>query len=358
MSERTNTAKWVESRSRWQINVQKDGQRKTFVSAKPGRTGQREANAKADAWLANGAVKPSTRISALYLQFLDTKKSITSKSNYLPMEGRWRNKIEPVIGKKAIGRLTEGDLQDVLDQALADGYARKSLQNLRADLCAFLKWCRKRKYTTLSGEDLEVSKAARKKEKRILQPRDLLVLFNVDTTIVRGKRVFEDYIYAYRFEILTGLRPGEIAGLCWDDRHGVCLNLHGAVNKYGERTQGKNDNALRTVDLPALAQQVLDAQLNLTGPKGSIFCISSQGHYYKRWKRYCRSNGLPDISPYELRHTFVSISNMLPEAQMKKLVGHSKSMDTYGFYGHEVEGEGEEIRKTLDMIFEKLLSSS
>lgn len=37
---RTNTAKWIESRGRWQINVQKDGIRKTFVSSKPGRTGQ------------------------------------------------------------------------------------------------------------------------------------------------------------------------------------------------------------------------------------------------------------------------------------------------------------------------------
>ena len=37
---RTNTAKWIESAHRWQINVQKDGVRKTFTSAKPGRTGQ------------------------------------------------------------------------------------------------------------------------------------------------------------------------------------------------------------------------------------------------------------------------------------------------------------------------------
>lgn len=35
---RTNTAKWIESAHRWQINVQKDGVRKTFTSAKPGRT--------------------------------------------------------------------------------------------------------------------------------------------------------------------------------------------------------------------------------------------------------------------------------------------------------------------------------
>lgn len=51
MGTRTNTAKWVESRKRWQVNVQKDGTRKTFTSSIPGRNGQREANAKADAWL-------------------------------------------------------------------------------------------------------------------------------------------------------------------------------------------------------------------------------------------------------------------------------------------------------------------
>lgn len=70
---RTNTAKWVESAQRGQINVQKDGKRKTFTSTKPGRTGQREANAKADAWLDDGLVsrknkeRRNIRCGALFL---------------------------------------------------------------------------------------------------------------------------------------------------------------------------------------------------------------------------------------------------------------------------------------------------
>lgn len=51
MGRRTNTAVWLPNQNRWQIKVQKDGVRKTFTSAKPGRTGQREANRKADLWL-------------------------------------------------------------------------------------------------------------------------------------------------------------------------------------------------------------------------------------------------------------------------------------------------------------------
>ena len=52
MGRRTNTAAW--NGKHWRIDVQKDGTRKSFYSSKPGRTGQREANAKADAWLEEG----------------------------------------------------------------------------------------------------------------------------------------------------------------------------------------------------------------------------------------------------------------------------------------------------------------
>ncbi len=37
MGMRTNTAQWLPNQNRWQIKVQKDGVRKTFTSAKPGR---------------------------------------------------------------------------------------------------------------------------------------------------------------------------------------------------------------------------------------------------------------------------------------------------------------------------------
>lgn len=357
MLERTNTAKWVESRQRWQINVQKNGVRKTFTSARPGRTGQREANAKADAWLAEGSVKPSTKVSKLYPDFLETKKATTSQSNWRPMESRWANRIEPVIGAKAVGKLTDGDFEDVLAAALAKGYSKKSLQNLRADLCAFAKWCRRHKYACITCDDVDIPKSAKAGTRRILQPKDVLILFNTSTTVIRGRRVEEDYIHAFRLEVLTGLRPGELNGLQWSDWDGDQINLQRAINVYGEETTGKNENARRAVYLSSLARKTLEAQYEITGPRGSVFCISNLAHYYTRWKRYCQVNGLPDVTPYEIRHTFVSMADALPEAQMKKLVGHSQSMDTYGVYGHEVTGEGEEISRNLDGIFGKILKS-
>ena len=73
---RTNTAKWIESAHRWQINVQKDGVRKTFTSAKPGRTGQREANRKADDWLEHG-VKNSGKVADAWALFLQSRAAIS-----------------------------------------------------------------------------------------------------------------------------------------------------------------------------------------------------------------------------------------------------------------------------------------
>ena len=56
-----------------------------------------------------------------------------------------------------------------------------------------------------------------------------------------------------------------------------------------------------------------------------------------------------------MRHTFVSIAKNLPEGQLKALVGHSRSMDTYGTYSHQIQGEQQETARRLEEIFAQLL---
>lgn len=38
-----------------------------------------------------------------------------------------------------------------------------------------------------------------------------------DKTMFRGKEIVDPYVNAYRFAVLTGLRPGELLGLQWKD---------------------------------------------------------------------------------------------------------------------------------------------
>ena len=81
MGKRTNTAQWVESTQRWRVSVQKDGVRKQFYSSKPGRTGQREANAKADAWLDDGIAARAGRVEDVCKAWLHNVEITTSSAN-------------------------------------------------------------------------------------------------------------------------------------------------------------------------------------------------------------------------------------------------------------------------------------
>ena len=355
MSKRTNTAVWQEAYSRWRVAVQKDGQRKYFYSSTPGRTGQREANRKADAWLEDGVGVKAGRVEDVYKLWLEGLKQTTSAGNWEPVESRWRVWVLPIIGKKRVNALTDADLQTIINKAHAAGKSRKTLQLLAGDLRAFCKFCRKAKLSTYLPEDVQIPAGARLKGKKVLQPDDLVKLFSIDTTLYRGKRVHDDFVHAYRFEVLTGLRPGELLGLRWADIKGSTVNLSRAINVKGIETRGKNENAVRSFVLSDVARAVLEAQRAITGHCESVFCLETERRYYKRWKVYCAANDLQPVSLYELRHTFVSVVKTLPAGEVKELVGHSEDMDTFGIYSHTLTGEDIATAQAVNAVFLKLL---
>ena len=154
MAERKNEASWIESWNRWQINVQANGERRTFTCSTPGKKGKIAAEKKADTWLEQQLVGEGTRCEVLLDKFYEHKKLTTSRANYDQIEYYIRVYIKPVIGMNKIGRITENDLQRVIDQAFAAGLAHKTLCNIRATLHAFFKFCRKERATALFPENL------------------------------------------------------------------------------------------------------------------------------------------------------------------------------------------------------------
>ncbi|MCB6366595.1 site-specific integrase [Intestinibacillus massiliensis] len=352
---RTSVAKWSDKKQYWQINVQKGGVRKSFYSSKPGRQGQRECHAKADDWLDDNITDSSIRVNILWEEYLTSQKESTSKSNWIKVESFGKNWIKPVIGSKKICELSEANLQQIINKAYAKGLAKKTLTNLKATITSFIKYCRMRNVTKLFPENVRIPKGAKTSQKRILQPNDLVTLFSVDTTTKYNKRIKDPLINAYRLQVLTGLRPGELLGLEWTDIVENKVHVRRSINKYGEVTTGKNDNAVRHFVLSGLALKVLTDQRKLSLTKGRIFGDITHDIYRKRWEKYCISNGIELISTYELRHTFVSVAKNLSEGQVKTLVGHSKNMDTFGIYGHELQGELEETANEIDELFSRLI---
>lgn len=186
----------------------------------------------------------------------------------------------------------------------------------------------------------------------------MVKLFNTDTTTYKGAVVRDQFINAYRFQVLTGLRPGELVGLRWADIHGNTVFLARSINVDDEETHGKNENAVRSFVMSDVARRVLDDQRNLTGDEESVFCIKSEQFYYYRWRIYCRVNELQAVSPYELRHTFVSVVKTLPAGEVKPLVGHSADMDTFGVYGHALTGDAENTAQAVNSVFLRVLKQA
>lgn len=77
----------------------------------------------------------------------------------------------------------------------------------------------------------------------------------------------------------------------------------------------------------------------------------TQKTWRKSWYRYCAYNDIPQCTPYEIRHTYVSINKNLPEGLLRGLVGHSKNMDTFGTYGHEF---GDDAQKAAALVEQNL----
>ncbi|MDO4460345.1 MAG: site-specific integrase [Clostridia bacterium] len=172
---------------------------------------------------------------------------------------------------------------------------------------------------------------------------------------------FDTNIYAYRFAVLTGLRPGELRALRWENITGRTVKITEDISiKNNCNIGGKNENAVRSFVMSDQAYAVLMEQKEKFPGKDLVFhnIPLSYRTFSNQWSRYCRSNGIPHISLYELRHTFVSINQGLPDSQLKRLVGHSESMDTFGVYSHKVNGEDARIARAVTDIFNEIIPSA
>ena len=212
--------------------------------------------------------------------------------------------------------------------------------------------------------DLQIPRSAKRPHKNILGAQELQNLFILENTVLNGKSQPDWCTHAYRFSVLNGLRPGELIGLRWEELQGNILHIDRSVNHYKEVTEGKNENSQREIYLQGLAMAELEAQRQQLRQAGIISpwvfpnehgACFTQSTFRKRWNRYCSVNNIQNITLYELRHTFVSVCDDMPDGLKKKVVGHSQSMDTDGIYGHRKVGDLERAAAYSDAAFRAIL---
>jgi integrase len=180
--------------------------------------------------------------------------------------------------------------------------------------------------------------------------------------------------------ILCGLRPGELAGLTWDDvdfKEGLIRVRHSLKEVPGPDGHSvlalrelKTEKSRRTLALPAKAADALRSlrtaqaadKLRLGryyADQGLVFC-GSAGQPRRRqavnneFKKACERAGIgSDWHAHEQRHTFVSVLSDagIDIEAIADAVGHVNSTVTRVVYRHQIADKVTHAAEAMDQIF-------
>ena len=354
-----NTPRW--DGQRWIVQEMKDGRRFTFSCSTPGKAGLKEVKRKYEAFILDeiSGSKTVGRVAQEYLEDLQARRGKDCEA-YVQNERYIRLYIVPKCGQKKICKMTLRDWQTLINGtsgASGRSLSHKTLENLRGIIMGIVKFGYQDYQCELPRGDLYIPAGHVRNEKEILQKDDVARLLEPSD---------KWYHPLFCFLVITGMRPGEALGLRIEDVSESSVRIRRAVNAKGKITEGKNENARRIIPIGTLASSILkktirrNEEFNLR--TNWIFCDlhggpGNQSTMRNQWNEFKRERNLKG-TVYSLRHTFISMmKNVMPEQMIKDIVGHSVSMDTFGTYGHIVEGDSKKAAEIIDLTFSERSAS-
>ena len=176
--------------------------------------------------------------------------------------------------------------------------------------------------------------------------------------------------------LVTGLRPGEALGLCWDavDLDAGRLHVRRAVRRERGRavlvSEVKTTGSWRTIGLPDPAIDVLraqrkavaevrlaarvwatvDADLVFPTAQGTPWDLSNARD---ELTRICAEVGIARITPHELRHSCASILNDrgVPLELIADLLGHVDTTMLARTYRHRLRPSADAAVEVMGALF-------
>lgn len=167
--------------------------------------------------------------------------------------------------------------------------------------------------------------------------------------------------------ITTGLRSGEVRGLCWDsiDVDGKRLFVEQAVTRRGEQGATKTESSVRPVPLPAylipdlkrwklacpITPQgfVFPGEPDAFGKRGAIDADVLLRHVLRR---ALRKAGLPPLRFHDLRHLAGSFMHEagVPLKRAQEILGHASERTTLAVYTHSMRRQHDDSADKIAMI--------
>jgi integrase len=272
------------------------------------------------------------------------------------------------IGGISLARLTVGDVDRLLYGLAREGYAAKTIRQTLSVLRRSLRRAQRGGLTSRNAAELaELPAGAKTRKSRAMTADQVAALLALE--LVPWQRAY------ITTAVMTGLRPGELLGLRWQDvdmRDGV-IRVRVAAKRIGNRrelAELKTEQSRRTLKMPAAVAVALAAQRRSQAAERLAAGDAWQDHglvfaapdgWVRRaqdvnlaLKRLCRQAGIgEDWQPRETRHTFVStLSDAdVDIGKIADAVGHINSNVTRTVYRHALADVVSEAATVMDRLY-------
>lgn len=170
--------------------------------------------------------------------------------------------------------------------------------------------------------------------------------------------------------LYTGMRAGEICGLCWSDIDGTRVTIRRTTVRFGGRAQTaapKTRRSLRAIEMPKSlaaeikayrAQKVRDALKDGVPVKDALFCrrdgsLQTSMDIGGILKRFCIKLGLPVIRMHQIRHlhaTMLFAAGWYPKDIQERL-GHASVVITMDTYTEYIPSRDKDIAAYLETLY-------
>jgi integrase len=275
-------------------------------------------------------------------QFIDTwlkaVKDSVKHSTWRRYDSLLRVHAKPTIGKLRLARLKPLHLKQMYAARLEAGLAPSTVRQLHVVVHRALRDAERWALVPRNVAGLVSAPRRVRREFQVFSPEQARVFLQV----VKGDRLEALYAVA----ITTGMREGELFGLCWED-----VNLDAGTLHLARRV--KTESSRRQVLLPRLAVEALKAHKTQQARErlrvgerwrdnGLVFPnrvgeANDPSHFLRRdYRPLLERAGLPRIRFHDLRHSAATLllgMGVHPKI-VSELLGHSNISITLDLYSH------------------------
>lgn len=276
---------------------------------------------------------------------------------------RYTNNIQEHIGKMLLCDVKPLHCQNILNQ-MADKYCNSTIKQARITMYSMFQSAVDNEFILKNPviKNVECSVGKKSKEARVLTKEEQKIFLET----AKKSSNFNQYA----FLLQTGLRTGEMIGLCWDDVDFEKRVIHiRRTMEYrysvGEWRVGppKSKSGYRDVPLTEEACKILLRQkeknrMNKTVKMefANYVFLSRKGEptknsaYDTTLAKLAKKAGIPHFSMHTLRHTFATrcIEAEMKPKTLQKILGHSNIGITMNLYVHVTEEEKMKEIKSIE----------